>query len=130
MQSLDLGRLALLCGAIAHADGFWTSTSSPRVFHNPGDRSSLAADTWHRLETADAWALLAHQVDLMLSGRSYTFRPDMTWRAIARHWTAGENTAAWLETVCQVICVSPDDELQGFSHPRPVEHRPSDLPRA
>jgi hypothetical protein len=130
MQSYQTGRLALLVAAVATADGFantaeaWTVKAPRRRLADRGARPRPAyyADP--------EWRELARRVEHIFTGRSEIYRPDLTLREIAELWTAGRNTAAWSETVCSIICVSPYDRLRVFLHPQPVEPQPSAPARA
>jgi hypothetical protein len=130
MQSYQTGRLALLVAAIATADGFANTAANwtvNRKWHeltwfSPRPRPAHYADP--------AWRELAHRVEHIFTGRSEIYRPDLTLREIAELWTAGRNTAAWCETVCSIICVSPYDRLRVFLHPQPEEPQPSAPARA
>lgn len=92
---------ALMQG-IAKAEGFGIPGKLPTVRHNPG---SLTANGQLRTFATDGegWAALRHQLDLIFSGQSAYYSPDMSILDLARVWTGEDNAAGWAATVSQYV---------------------------
>ena len=104
---------ALMRG-IAKAEGFYVTGSLAQRANNPGnlklgDRGFGAIDGKTKFATlADGWRALANQIELIASGKSAFYRPDMTFAQIARIYTGGDKPDAWAAIVTQEIGATPD----------------------
>jgi hypothetical protein len=106
-----------LAQAIAKAEGFFKPGSLPNRTNNPGDLKlgdlgygTVAGKTV--FSSADqGWSALEKQVQLMLSGQSRYYSPDMTIRQIAETYTGSDNADAWANIVASELGVDPDTPI-------------------
>lgn len=106
--------------AIARAEGFYVSGSIPQRAHNPGDLKLSAASSplgylnGHTIFSSDeeGWNALFHQIELMRTGTSRIYKPEMTFEQIAQKYA--ENWQPWLANVTRHLNVSSDTTLQQY----------------
>jgi hypothetical protein len=94
------GSFFAFANAIASAEGFGVPGAIPTVRNNPGDLklpSSGGAITTFATP-ADGWEALYKQLDLIRSGSSSFYDPDMSVAQVAGVWTATQQSE-WLTNV-------------------------------
>lgn len=101
-------RLAL---AIATAEGFWKKDSLPRRLNNPGSLKDQYGNFRAFVTEEEGWRALYRQIELMLSGKSKWYRPDMTIAEVARYYTATEQSI-WASNVAKTLGVSVDTKIE------------------
>lgn len=107
-------KLNALMRGIAKAEGFFVTGSVAQRANNPGNLKAgnrglgtIGGKTIFP-SVVDGWRALAHQIDLIASGKSAFYRPDMTFAQIAHIYTGGDKPDAWAAIVTQEIGVTPD----------------------
>ncbi|HEV2498620.1 MAG TPA: hypothetical protein VGY31_03455 [Terriglobia bacterium] len=108
-----------LATAIATAEGFFVGGSLPSQANNPGDLEIAGAGVGvgsNQGKTIfasadDGWNALYNQIDLMLTGQSSIYSPDMTISQVAQLYTGGDNADAWANNVASQLGVTPDTTL-------------------
>lgn len=113
-ESTTDGRVKRLAEAIARAEGFYVAGSRPARNNNPGNLTVDIAGggtaagrdgAFVTYATADAgWADLYAQVQLMLSGGSRYYSPQMTIEEMAMVYTTTQQ-AAWAQNVSNALRV-------------------------
>jgi hypothetical protein len=110
-----------LAQAIAKAEGFFSPGSLPNRTNNPGDLKlgdkglgTVAGKTVFA-SPEEGFQALERQINLILTGRSDYYSPDMTIREIAQVYTGGDNADAWANIVAGQLGVSPDTPLSEIS---------------
>jgi len=103
-----------IAGAIAKAEGFLVPGSLPQRANNPGNLKlggeTIGGKTIFST-VQEGWQALYHQIDLMLSGQSRYYSPDMTIRQVAGIYTGHDNEEAWAKIVAGQLGVSPDTPI-------------------
>jgi hypothetical protein len=97
-----------LADAIATAEGYGVPGAIPTVRNNPGDLK-LAGSVVTSFDSPESgWDALYHQLDLIRTGQSAYYRPDMTLAELAQTWTATEQDF-WLANVVHSL------QAQGYT---------------
>ena len=111
-----------LCKAIAFAEGCiniddtaYNRHALPFRLNNPGDLKATSSKFPHTVDSnsgklafhnlGDGWNALAHQVDLMLSGKSEVYKPEMTLDEVAGHYVGTTEAEAkdWAQNVAAFL---------------------------
>lgn len=106
------GGILTMAQAIAHAEGFYVPGTVPNRANNPGD---LKVPGWTGPVTGaegisvfpsadEGWRRLYFQLDLIRTGRSRVYSPNMTLGAMAARWTDTQQSA-WLNNVLDYLVV-------------------------
>jgi hypothetical protein len=94
--------------AIAYAEGYFTPMTIPYRTNNPGD---LRVPGWTGptdsgfpvfASASEGWSRLYHQLDLIRTGASSVYSPDMTLSQVAAHWTANDQ-GNWVTNVSHYL---------------------------
>lgn len=121
--TVQRGVVGAFADAIAWAEGYYVPGSRPNRNNNPGD---LTVDTIGKGTgkdgpyiiygtAADGWAALRRQVELMFTGQSRYYKPNMTIAQVASRYTTTEQSA-WASNVASRLGVSVQtrlDEIRG-----------------
>jgi len=98
--------------AIARAEGFYVGGSLPERANNPGNLKmgdvglgTIDGKTIYPTLAA-GWSALYRQINLMLTGASRYYRPEMTIQQIAAIYTGGDNALAWAGNVARSLGVT------------------------
>jgi len=110
--------IAKIADAIAFAEGFQVPGSRPRRNNNPGDLErdltgkAIGRDGSYVVYATvqDGWAALERQVRLMFGG-SRIYKPSMTIREVAKHYTATDPNT-WALNVAGHLGVTVSTKLQ------------------
>lgn len=135
--NINSDKAALLVRGIAFAEGGWDENlngrpgTRPFRNNNPGDLMEAgdqgqdsggygvfstadfqAAQSGDADPSSDGFAKLFHQVNLILSGRSRVYSPDMTWAELAQLYDkGGDALSAWLPNVASIAGMTPDQTV-------------------
>ena len=105
--------------AIATAEGYFhpSGTAIPQRANNPGNLKlgdiglgTIGGKTIYAT-IADGWAALERQIDLILTGQSRYYKPDMTILEVAQTYTGGDNAQAWANIVAEKLGVTPNTRI-------------------
>ncbi len=91
-----------LAESIAVAEGFGLAGAVPTVRNNPGDMKGSNGQVKSFETVTDGWDALYHQLDLMRTGTSAYYSPDMTLWEVSRVWTTTQQDG-WLSNVVQAM---------------------------
>jgi hypothetical protein len=108
MKSEVDARVKKIAEAIATAEGYYVPGSLPQRLNNPGSLKGADGALLTFATPQDGWQALYHQVELILSGGSKWYRPDMTINEIAQIYTGGDKPDAWARIVSWKLGVTPD----------------------
>jgi len=116
-----------VCRAIAIAEGANVLGSVADRLNNPGDLSRgdehgqpvigyvTLPDGEVAIQFASkeaGWQALYLKISNIVTGRSSTYSPDMSWRQIAAKYAG--NSSAWVNNVANALGVSPDSRFGDF----------------
>lgn len=113
-------KLRRFAEAIAKAEGFGPAGNLATRANNPGNLKAgdkglgLIAGKTVFGTVADGWAALTRQINLMVTGASAFYKPDMTIREIAVIYTGGDKPDAWTSIVARQLGVTPDTTLREY----------------
>jgi hypothetical protein len=116
-------RLESIVQAIARAEGYGKPGAIPTVRNNPGDLESIDGQIKVFMTPDEGWNALRHQVDLMATGQSRIYQPDMTWVEIASHYdgetqpdpfTGQPLYMQWAQNVAQILGVNVNSTLADY----------------
>jgi len=105
--------------AIGWAEGIFhpSGTAVPQRANNPGNLKlgdigfgTIGGKTIYQT-IEEGWTALIYQIDLILTGRSRYYTPDMTIRQVAVTYTGGDNADAWANIVSGKLGVTPDTKI-------------------
>lgn len=102
--------------AIATAEGYYVGPGViPYDRNNPGDIRGSDGQISTYSSAADGWNALYNQINLILSGQSHNYTPDMTIAQIAQIYTGADNASSWASTVASQLGVSVDTPISEVS---------------
>lgn len=100
-----------LAEAIAKAEGFYSGDTLPKRNNNPGALKDASGRIALFESLADGWQALYRQVELMLTGQSAFYNPDMTFLEVARLYTGNDKPEAWASIVSGELGLRPENPL-------------------
>jgi hypothetical protein len=113
-------KVLLLAQAIAQAEGFNAPGSLPQRCNNPGDLEmgdvGCGVDQGKTIFPNEqaGWTALENQVDLMLTGKSHVYKPNMTLLTVADLYTGGDMAPAWAQIVAHKLGISVVNTLSEY----------------
>jgi hypothetical protein len=109
-------QVVAIARAIARAEGFYVAGSKPQRYNNPCDISD-ASGVIKFPTIEEGWSAAYRQIDLMLSGASGIYRPEMPVVQVAALWTLGKSddmsatVIGWARTVAGELGIQITDPL-------------------
>lgn len=98
-----------LANAIATAEGFFVSGTTPQIQNNPGDlETNGVINTYPTAQ--DGWNALYNQVQMMLYGGSAYYDPSMTIAQVGQIYANGDPN--WANNIATTLGVTTDTTLQ------------------
>ena len=109
----------VIAQAIAKAEGFGASpTNIPTSRNNPGNIKDASGNIIQYATPQQGWDALYNQVNLMISGQSAFYSPDMTWNQIAALYVTGNPGSSggqnWANNVSSTLGVDPNSTLGDY----------------
>lgn len=109
-------KIKAIAEAIAKAEGWYhpSGTALPQRLNNPGNLKDASGKLRTFDTPQDGWNALYRQVNLMVSGLSRVYNPDMTIEQVAYLYTGNDNPNAWANIVSQQLGVDPSTTLRNI----------------
>ena len=98
-----------IASAIASAEGYGVSGAKPTVTNNPGDIGNYPGHTTIFEDAQAGWDALTNQIELIFSGSSAHYSPDMTIAQVGQIYSGGDPN--WAINVASRLGVSPNTPL-------------------
>ena len=103
-------KIKAIAEAIARAEGWYATSDTPNLpqrLNNPGNLKDSSGKLRQFSTPEDGWSALYRQVNLMVSGLSRIYNPNMTISEVAMLYTGNDRPDDWSRIVSGQLGVTP-----------------------